>query len=53
MNKTTVYIFLVLIKELQTSDSIKKLERLQHKSRIGFYWNVVGKEPIVPSVQKS
>ena len=33
--------------------SIKKLERLQHKSRIGFYWNVVGKEPIVPSVQKS
>ena len=33
--------------------SIKKSERLQHKNRIGFYWNVVGKEPIVPSVQKS
>ena len=33
--------------------SIKKLERLQHKNRIGFYWNVVGKEPIVSCVQKS
>ena len=33
--------------------SITKEERLQHKSRRGFYWNVVGREPIVSSVQKT
>lgn len=32
---------------------IGKQERLQHKNRSGFYWNVVSKEPIVPSVQKA
>jgi hypothetical protein len=32
---------------------IGKSERLQHKNREGFYWNVVGKEPIVPRVQKT
>lgn len=32
---------------------INKQERLQHKNRNGFYWNVVSKEPIVPSVQKT
>jgi putative transposase len=31
---------------------IKKQERLQHRSKKGFYWNVISKEPIVPSVQK-
>ena len=33
--------------------SITKQERLQQKNRNGFYWNVVSKEPIVPSVQKT
>jgi IS605 OrfB family transposase len=32
---------------------ITKQERLQQKNRSGFYWNVVSKEPIVPSVQKT
>jgi len=31
---------------------IKKEERLLHKNKTGFYWNVVGQEPIVPAVQK-
>ena len=31
---------------------ISKEERLLHKNRTGFYWNEVGKEPIVSSVQK-
>ena len=32
--------------------SIKKQERLQCNNIKGFYWDVVGKEPIVPSVQQ-
>lgn len=32
---------------------IGKEERLQHKNRKGFYWNVVSKEPIVSYVQKN
>ena len=32
---------------------ISTQERQQHKNRKGFYWDVVGKEPIVPSVQKN
>ena len=32
---------------------IGKQERLQHRNRNGFYWDVVGKECIVPSVQKT
>jgi len=31
---------------------ISKKERLLHKNRNGFYWNVVRQEPIVPAVQK-
>jgi len=31
---------------------ITKQERLQQKNRVGFYWTVASKEPIVPSVQK-
>ena len=33
--------------------SIKKEERLQCNNIKGFYWDVVGKEPIVPSVQQA
>ena len=33
--------------------AITKQERLQQNNRSGFYWNVVSKEPIVPSVQKT
>ena len=33
--------------------AITKQERLQQNNRSGFYWNVAGKEPIVPSVQKT
>ena len=33
--------------------SIKKQERLQHNNIKGFYWNVISKEPIVPSAQKT
>ena len=29
-----------------------KVEQLKQKNKIGFYWNVLGKEPIVSSVQK-
>jgi IS605 OrfB family transposase len=32
---------------------IGREERLLHKNRKGFYWNEAGKEPIVPSAQKS
>jgi hypothetical protein len=32
--------------------SITKEERLKQKNRLGFYWNVLGKEPIVPNTQK-
>ena len=32
---------------------ISKKERLQQKNRIGFYWDVVSEEPIVPHVQKT
>lgn len=32
--------------------AVLKEERLQHKNRKGFYWNVVGEEPIVPHAQK-
>jgi transposase len=32
---------------------ISKAEQLKHNNRKGFYWNVLGKEPIVPSVQKA
>ena len=31
---------------------ISKEERLLHKNKTGFYWNVVWQEPIVPAVQK-
>lgn len=31
---------------------IGKKERLLHKNRTGFYWNVIGQEPIVPVAQK-
>ena len=32
---------------------ITKAEQLKHKNRKGFYWNVLGKESIVPSVQEA
>ena len=32
---------------------IKKEERLQRKNISGFFWNVVRKEPIVPSVRET
>ena len=32
---------------------ISKVEQLKHKNKNGFYWNVLGKEPIVPSVQEA
>lgn len=31
---------------------ISKKERLLHKNKSGFYWNVIRQEPIVPAVQK-
>lgn len=33
--------------------SIKTSERLKHNNIKGFYWSVLGKEPIVPHVQKN
>jgi len=33
--------------------SIKTSERLKHNNIKGFYWNALGKEPIVPHVQKN
>ena len=32
---------------------ISKEERLLHKNKDGFYWNVIGQEPIVSDVQKA
>ena len=32
---------------------ISKAERLKHKNKNGFYWNALGKEPIVPCVQEA
>jgi len=32
---------------------ISKEEWLLHKNKNGFYWNVIGQEPIVPVVRKA
>lgn len=33
--------------------TLGKSDRLEHKNRKGFYWNVPGQEPIVPVVQRA